>query len=133
MKQTGMSRQDLIAGLSRELPAVVDQLTPEGRVPTEQEAARIVQSSGEQNMSGKGGEQPEALATFAATARNDGVKPVPPDLHADEKTKAIPVDPDLGNEAATRVLREGVFGIDQGSKEAIDALPDRTRTSRADR
>jgi len=42
MRETGMSREELLAGLSRELPAVVDKLTPEGRLPTEQEAARMV-------------------------------------------------------------------------------------------
>jgi uncharacterized protein YidB (DUF937 family) len=42
MQQTGMSRDDLLKGLSRELPAAVDKLTPEGRLPTEQEAARMV-------------------------------------------------------------------------------------------
>ena len=40
--QTGMSRDELIAGLSRELPTVVDQLTPEGRLPTAQEASALV-------------------------------------------------------------------------------------------
>lgn len=33
MQETGMSRQDLLDGLSRELPQAVDQLTPDGRVP----------------------------------------------------------------------------------------------------
>jgi uncharacterized protein YidB (DUF937 family) len=42
MQETGMSRDELLAGLSRELPETVDKLTPEGRVPTEQEAARMV-------------------------------------------------------------------------------------------
>jgi uncharacterized protein YidB (DUF937 family) len=42
MQQTGMSREDLLAGLSRELPRVVDKLTPDGRIPTEQEAARLL-------------------------------------------------------------------------------------------
>ena len=40
MAQTGMSRDELIAGLSQTLPEVVNQLTPEGRVPTEQELSR---------------------------------------------------------------------------------------------
>jgi uncharacterized protein YidB (DUF937 family) len=40
-QQTGMSREELLAGLSRELPEAVDKLTPEGRLPTEQEAARM--------------------------------------------------------------------------------------------
>jgi uncharacterized protein YidB (DUF937 family) len=35
--QTGLSRDDLLAGLSEHLPEVVDKLTPQGRVPTEQE------------------------------------------------------------------------------------------------
>jgi uncharacterized protein YidB (DUF937 family) len=30
MPQTGMSREELLAGLSRELPDAVDKLTPEG-------------------------------------------------------------------------------------------------------
>ncbi len=39
---SGMSRDDLLNGLSQQLPEVVDQLTPGGRFPTEQEAARLV-------------------------------------------------------------------------------------------
>ena len=42
MTQSGMSRDDLLQGLSQYLPQVVDHLTPEGRLPTEQEAARLV-------------------------------------------------------------------------------------------
>jgi len=38
-----MSRQEvMLAGISRELPQVVDKLTPQGRIPTDQEAERIV-------------------------------------------------------------------------------------------
>ena len=37
-KQTGMSRDELLSGLRRELPDAVDQLTPNGRLPTEDEA-----------------------------------------------------------------------------------------------
>jgi uncharacterized protein YidB (DUF937 family) len=33
-ERTGMSREELLAGLSERLPAVVDELTPDGRVPT---------------------------------------------------------------------------------------------------
>lgn len=39
---SGMSREDLLNGLSQQLPDVVDQLTPDGRLPTDQEAARFV-------------------------------------------------------------------------------------------
>jgi uncharacterized protein YidB (DUF937 family) len=42
MSYSGMSRNDLLEGLSQQLPGVVDQLTPDGRVPTEQEAERMV-------------------------------------------------------------------------------------------
>jgi uncharacterized protein YidB (DUF937 family) len=41
-KQTGISMNDLLAGLSQHLPDLVDQLTPKGRLPTEGEAARMV-------------------------------------------------------------------------------------------
>jgi uncharacterized protein YidB (DUF937 family) len=37
MSQTGLSRDDLLSGLSRQLPQVIDHLTPDGRVPTEGE------------------------------------------------------------------------------------------------
>jgi uncharacterized protein YidB (DUF937 family) len=40
--QTGMSRDELLSGLSQQLPEFVDQLTPDGRLPTEQEASRWV-------------------------------------------------------------------------------------------
>ena len=41
-KQTGMRRADLLAGLSQQLPQFVDQLTPDGRLPTEEEASQMV-------------------------------------------------------------------------------------------
>jgi uncharacterized protein YidB (DUF937 family) len=40
MSHTGLSREDLLAGLSQNLPGVVDQLTPNGRVPTEDELSQ---------------------------------------------------------------------------------------------
>jgi uncharacterized protein YidB (DUF937 family) len=42
MAHTGLSRQDLLAGLSQYLPEAVNQLTPDGRLPTEQELSRSV-------------------------------------------------------------------------------------------
>jgi uncharacterized protein YidB (DUF937 family) len=42
MQQTGMSREALLAGLSQELPQAIDKLTPQGRIPTDQEAERMV-------------------------------------------------------------------------------------------
>ena len=41
-QHTGLSRDELLSRLSRELPNAVDQMTPEGRLPTEAEAARQV-------------------------------------------------------------------------------------------
>jgi uncharacterized protein YidB (DUF937 family) len=41
-EQTGMNRGDLLSGLSQHLPRFVDQLTPDGRLPTEEEAHRMV-------------------------------------------------------------------------------------------
>ena len=40
--QTGMSHSELLQGLSQQLPEMVDQLTPDGRMPSEQEMARWV-------------------------------------------------------------------------------------------
>ncbi|MET4274174.1 MULTISPECIES: YidB family protein [unclassified Bradyrhizobium] len=37
--QSGLSRDELLSGLSQYLPQVVDHLTPDGRLPTEQEIA----------------------------------------------------------------------------------------------
>jgi uncharacterized protein YidB (DUF937 family) len=39
MSQSGLSRQELLDGLSQHLPKVVDHLTPDGRLPTESELA----------------------------------------------------------------------------------------------
>ena len=41
-QQTGLSREELLARLTRDLPAAVDKFTPEGRLPTEEEAARLI-------------------------------------------------------------------------------------------
>ena len=39
-KQTGLSQQELLARLSRELPEAVDKYTPQGRLPTEADFSR---------------------------------------------------------------------------------------------
>jgi uncharacterized protein YidB (DUF937 family) len=41
-QQTGLSREELLARLTRELPEAVDKFTPDGRLPTEDEAARLI-------------------------------------------------------------------------------------------
>ena len=41
-QQTGLSREELLSRLTRELPTAVDKFTPEGRLPTEDEATRLI-------------------------------------------------------------------------------------------
>ena len=41
-QQTGLSREELLSRLTRELPAAVDKFTPQGRLPTEDEATRLI-------------------------------------------------------------------------------------------
>jgi uncharacterized protein YidB (DUF937 family) len=42
MSQSGLSRDELLTGLSDQLPRVVDHLTPNGRMPTDEEMSRLV-------------------------------------------------------------------------------------------
>ena len=41
MEQTGMPREQLLDGLSGELPQAIDKLTPDGRLPTDEELSRF--------------------------------------------------------------------------------------------
>ena len=41
-QQTGLSREELLSRLTQDLPAAVDKFTPAGRLPTEDEAARLI-------------------------------------------------------------------------------------------
>jgi uncharacterized protein YidB (DUF937 family) len=41
MRQTGMERDDLLETLSDSLPQVIDHLTPQGRLPTQEEANKM--------------------------------------------------------------------------------------------
>ncbi len=41
-RQTGLRREELLDGLSQQLPDLVDQLTPHGRLPTAEEASRMI-------------------------------------------------------------------------------------------
>jgi uncharacterized protein YidB (DUF937 family) len=43
--RTGLSREELLAGLSEQLPKAVDELTPEGRVPDPNDLRRVAQLS----------------------------------------------------------------------------------------
>jgi uncharacterized protein YidB (DUF937 family) len=42
MQQSGLSRQELLEGLSQQLPNVIDQLTPDGRMPSADELRRLL-------------------------------------------------------------------------------------------
>jgi len=41
-QQTGLSRDDLLSALRRELPGIVDQLTPQGRLPAPHELSQQI-------------------------------------------------------------------------------------------
>jgi uncharacterized protein YidB (DUF937 family) len=41
VEQTGMPREQLLDGLSGELPQAIDKLTPDGRIPTDEELSRV--------------------------------------------------------------------------------------------
>ena len=41
-QHTGLSPEEILSRLSRELPTAVDKFTPAGRLPTEEEAARLI-------------------------------------------------------------------------------------------
>jgi uncharacterized protein YidB (DUF937 family) len=41
MEQTGLPRDQLLNGLSGELPQAIDKLTPDGRLPTDEELSRL--------------------------------------------------------------------------------------------
>jgi uncharacterized protein YidB (DUF937 family) len=43
MAHSGLTKDEVMSALSQHLPQLVNELTPNGRVPTEQEAARLVQ------------------------------------------------------------------------------------------
>jgi uncharacterized protein YidB (DUF937 family) len=42
VQQTGMTKAELMAGLSEKLPQAVDELTPQGRLPSPEEAERLI-------------------------------------------------------------------------------------------
>jgi len=42
MTHSGLSRDELIAGFSQQLPELINKLTPNGRLPTEQEVSRLI-------------------------------------------------------------------------------------------
>jgi hypothetical protein len=77
-----------------------------------------------------GDQNPEALATFAATARNDGKRPKDHPDRATAETKPIPADPKAKDEAARQVLEAGIDHAPQRAQPAVKAVPDRTRADK---
>jgi len=45
-KETGLSRAEVISQLAKMLPNVVDQMTPDGRLPTQREMERLLGTLG---------------------------------------------------------------------------------------
>jgi hypothetical protein len=72
------------------------------------------------------GTQPEALVRVDETAREKSSKSGKPGLLSDRHTATIPTALKLKQDAAKKVYLEGVTDHDQGAKEMIDHLPDRT-------
>lgn len=72
-------------------------------------------------------QNPEALATFAATARNGGKRPKDHPERATAETAPIPADPKAKDEAARQVLKAGVDHAPERAQAAVNAVPDRTR------
>ena len=72
-------------------------------------------------------QNPEALATFAETARNDGRRPKDHPDQATQETAPIAANPKAKDEAARQVLRAGIDHAPERAQPAVDAVPDRTR------
>lgn len=77
-------------------------------------------------------QRPEALAEFAEAARHDPRtgEAKGKSLKADRHTAPKPENNRKKHDAATKVLREGATGKDQGAEEAVDRTQDRIRQSR---
>ena len=43
LSRQSMGREELLAGLSQHLPDLINRLTPNGRLPTEEKAAQMAQ------------------------------------------------------------------------------------------
>lgn len=73
---------------------------------------------------GSGGENPEAIAKFAQSARSTGGKVSRTGLNSTPETSPLASNPKLKQKAAETVLRENVLGDNEGSEELIKELPD---------
>ena len=83
------------------------------------------------NQHDTSGQQPEVLAGLAVAAKSDGKKPASEGLTASAATAPKPVKQADQVDAATKVLRQGATGHDEGAQAAIAKLPDRTKTGPA--
>jgi hypothetical protein len=74
-------------------------------------------------------QNPKALGTFAATARNDGKRPKDQPRTRDRNC-ADPGRSEGKDEAARQVLKAGVDHAPERAQAAVKAVPDRTRPDR---
>ncbi len=72
------------------------------------------------------GQQPEALAQFAKSARRDDPRPPKNGLVADSETSPIPADNAEKHSVAEELLNEGAHGEQPDPESAgVNELPDR--------
>jgi hypothetical protein len=77
-------------------------------------------------------QRPEALAEFAESARHpdETIAKKGKQQNADKHTSPKPEDNAKKHDAATKVLREGATGRDEGADEAVQRTQDRIKESR---
>lgn len=73
---------------------------------------------------GPSGQQPEALRTFEAAARHDGVKPPDQGLTATSETGPLPDSSEREAKTATEVLQAGVKHDPKAATKAVQDSPD---------
>ena len=83
------------------------------------------------SKSAKPQRQPEVLAGLAAAAKAGGMKAKTDGLTATANTAPRRASPEDEVDAATKILREGATGKDQGAAAAVKQLPDRARKASA--
>jgi hypothetical protein len=71
------------------------------------------------------GQQPEALRSLKSAAKSGSRKPRDQGLEAKSDTAPIPASPEQKQDAAAKVLREGVKKNPQGMEEAAKKAPRR--------
>jgi hypothetical protein len=89
-----------------------------------------IMSATKPDNTGKRGQQPEALATFAEASRHGGKKPDDIGFEATSASEPLPGDLKHEEKVAAKILKENATGRDEGGKDAARDLPDRTRSTK---